>query len=328
MAVGIDDQLRGHETMMYRRAMTITARSAKSLTAAAKPGQKSSHRSRVRAGTYSVEVGDEIVTGWHSHEFHQVEYAFEGIAEVQTEHARFLLPPQQAVWIPAGVEHCSTLTRVKMVSVFFDPTMGLPAGDRVRILAAAPVIREMILYARRWPVSRETSDPMAEAYFKALAFLVAEWLEHETPLCLPTASDALVAAAMDYTMDHLSGVTISDLCREVGTSERSLRRAFVADTGMPWRQYLQESRLLKAMALLAERDHSLLDVSMAVGFESPSAFTRAFRRYASESPSQYRRRVATASVKASTITESSSEEAGRVIRGWSRIGRRETNIHI
>jgi AraC-like DNA-binding protein/quercetin dioxygenase-like cupin family protein len=311
---------------MYRPVMTITARSAKSLTAAAKPDD----RSRVRAGTYSVEVGDEIVTGWHSHEFHQVEYAFEGIAEVQTGSARFLLPPQQAVWIPAGVEHCSTLTRVKMVSVFFDPsffdaTIELPAGDRVRILAAAPVIREMILYARRWPISRDASDVMADSYFKALAFLVAEWLEHETPLCLPTASDALVGAAMEYTKDHLARVTISDLCRDVGTSERSLRRAFVADAGMPWRQYLQESRLLKAMALLAERDHSLLDVSIAVGFESPSAFTRAFRRYAGESPSQYRRRIASASTRPAWLAETSSEDAGRVIRGWSRIGRRDTS---
>jgi len=303
---------------MYRPDMTVTARSAKSLTGAANPG---SGGTPVRAGTYSVELGDDVVTGWHSHDFHQVEYAFEGIAEVQTETARFLLPPQQAVWIPAGVEHCSTLTRVKTVSVFFDPAMDLPAGDRVRILAAAPVIREMILYARRWPISRPRSDPMADAFFAALAYLVAEWLDHETPLCLPTATDPLVAAAMDYAGDHLARATMTELCREVGASERSLRRAFVADTGMSWRQYLQESRLLKAMALLAESDLSLLDISLAVGFESASAFTRSFRRYAGESPSEYRRRVRTPQPAPASFSPASSEEAGEVIRSWSHPGR-------
>jgi AraC-like DNA-binding protein/mannose-6-phosphate isomerase-like protein (cupin superfamily) len=304
--------------MMYRPAMTVPARSAKSLTGPANPGAE---EAPVRAGTYSVELGDDVVTGWHSHDLHQVEYAFEGIAEVQTETARFLLPPQQAVWIPAGVEHCSTLTRVKTVSVFFDPSMGLPAGDRVRILAAAPVIREMILYARRWPISRARSDPMADSFFTALAHLVAEWLDHETPLCLPTASDPLVAAAMDYTGDHLAEATLSALCREVGASERSLRRAFVADTGMSWRQYLQESRLLKAMAMLAESDLSLLDISLAVGFDSASAFTRSFRRYAGESPSEYRRRVRTAQPAPAPFSAASADVAGQVIRGWSHLGR-------
>jgi AraC-like DNA-binding protein/mannose-6-phosphate isomerase-like protein (cupin superfamily) len=304
--------------MMYGPDMTVTARSAKSLAGAANPAAAGA---TVRAGTYSVELGDEVVTGWHSHDLHQLEYAFEGIAEVQTETARFLLPPQQAVWIPAGVDHCSTLTRVKTVSVFFDPSMGLPAGDRVRILAAAPVIREMILYARRWPMSREGSEPMADAFFAALAYLVAEWLDHETPLCLPTASDPLVAAAMDYADDHLADATMGEMCREVGTSERSLRRAFVADTGMSWRRYLQESRLLKAMALLAESDLSLLDISLAVGFDSASAFTRSFRRYAGESPSEYRRRVRTPHSGPASISPTSSERVGEVIRGWSHLGR-------
>jgi len=60
---------------------------------------------------------------------------------------------------------------------------------------------------------------------------------------------------------------------------------------MSWRQYLQESRLLKSMALLAEGDQSTLTIAMSVGFESASAFTRAFHRYAGETPKSYRRRT-------------------------------------
>jgi AraC-like DNA-binding protein len=46
------------------------------------------------------------------------------------------------------------------------------------------------------------------------------------------------------------------------------------------------------MALLAEPGRTVLDVSIAVGFDSVSAFTRAFRREIGEAPSAYRRRVA------------------------------------
>ena len=247
----------------------------------------------VRAGTYALEVGDEVVTGWHSHDMHQLEYAFDGIAEVETATARYLLPPQQAMWIPAGVAHCSTWTHVKAVSVFFDPAMGLLAGDRVRILAAAPVIREMTLYGKRWPINRTCKDPMADAFFEALAYLVVEWLDHETPLCLPTTTDPLVAAAMDYTNEHLSDVSLPKVCAAVGASERSLRRAFVPATGMSWRRYLLESRLLKAMALLAQngQNENVIAIALAVGFQSVSAFTRAFGKYTGETPTGYRQRV-------------------------------------
>lgn len=273
--------------------MAVPARSSQILPVSASVRHEGVDASVVGAGTYALEFGEEVITGWHSHDLHQLEYAFEGVAQVETATARYLLPPQQAVWIPAGTVHNSTLTNVKGVSVFFDPAMGLAAGDRVRILAAAPVIREMILYAKRWPISRTSKNLMADAFFEALAYLVVEWLDHETPLCLPTTSDPLVAAAMDYTNEHLADVSLPEVCAAVGTSERSLRRAFVAATGMSWRRYLLESRLLKAMALLAQggQNQNVIAIAIAVGFESVSAFTRAFGRYVGETPTAYRQRV-------------------------------------
>ena len=127
---------------------------------------------------------------------------------------------------------------------------------------------------------------------------VLEWLDRETPLSLPTSSDPLLIAVMAYTNAHLDSVVLGDVCRAVGVSERSLRRAFSSSVGMSWRQYLLTSRLLRAMALLAEPRPSVLEVSTNVGFESVSAFARAFGRYTGETPSSYRRRVAVSSSEA------------------------------
>jgi len=243
----------------------------------------------VDAGTY-VYDGPDMVTGWHSHELHQLEYAFQGTIEVETEAAHYLLPSQQAAWIPAGLSHRSTLKGVRTISVFFVPDLVADEGARARILPAATVIREMILYGVRWPISRPQSDPAADSFFTALAGLVLEWLDDETPLCLPTTHDPLVRAVMEHTNANLATVTAAEVCRTVGVSERSLRRAFPAATGMTWRQYLFESRLLRAMALLAEPGPTILDVANVVGFEG-SSFSRAFLRHTGETPSAYRRRV-------------------------------------
>jgi AraC-like DNA-binding protein len=248
--------------------------------------------STVRAGTYLHEAPD-LVTGWHRHDLHEVVYAFEGVAEVETERFRYLLPPQRAMWIPAGLEHCTTLNRVRSVAVLFDPKMIRGTGTHARVVGVAPVLREMMIHATRWPISRPHSDPAADAFFEALAGVTREAIEEEAPLCLPNSADPVVQAIMAATQADLAGITSERVCAAVGISQRTLRRRFRTATRMPWQEYLLASRMLRAMSLLTERRRSVLEVSIEVGFESASAFSRSFARFAGETPSAYRKRVAT-----------------------------------
>jgi AraC-like DNA-binding protein len=250
----------------------------------------------VRAGTFAWD-GPDVDSGWHSHPYHQIEYALDGTAEVETPDGRYLLPPQQAIWIPARLPHLTTLRRLRSVAVFFEPAMIAVPTTRARVLAAAPVVREMIAYATRWPIGRASSDATADTSFDVLANLVVEWLDKETPLWLPTTTDPLLKAVMAHTDEHLATVTAASVCRAVGLSERTLRRRFPEVVGMTWRAYLLQCRLLRAMTLLAEGGASILDVATAVGFDSPSAFTRAFRRTTGESPSDYRTRAHAGSLR-------------------------------
>jgi AraC-like DNA-binding protein len=246
---------------------------------------------RPRAGTFAYS-GDELVTPWHSHNLHQIEYALKGVVEVETATAHYLLPPQQAAWIPAGLLHQTTIaTSVRTVSVFFDPVLVPAGGDRVRILGIAPVMRELIIFGQRWPIERTETDSIADAYFGVLGSLVAEALDGETPLSLPTSDQPIVAAALAYTNSHLDSVSATSVSRAIGVSERTLRRQFRSNLDMSWRAYLLQARLLRSMALLAEPEPSILRVASEVGFESASAFARAFVGRTGETPSGYRRRV-------------------------------------
>jgi AraC-like DNA-binding protein len=287
--------------------MTVSASSARVFAGSAnsanpaKIGRVELRRGgRARAGSYLYE-GDRLaslVTGWHSHDLHQIQYAIGGVVEVETASAHYLLPPQQAAWIPVGLEHQATMNPdVRSVAVMFDPAL-LPHLDiqdnRARILAVSPLIRQMMIYALRWPIGRAESDPVSDGFFQTLGHLVFEALEiggdHETPLSLPTSTNPIVAAAMSYTKAHLASVTAVDVSRAVAVSERTLRRQFDAAIGMSWRTYLLHARMLRAMALLAAPRQSVQQTATAVGFDSLSAFTRAFTAFCGETPSTYRQR--------------------------------------
>jgi AraC-like DNA-binding protein/quercetin dioxygenase-like cupin family protein len=246
---------------------------------------------RAMAGSYLYE-GDGLITGWHSHEVHQIEYAMHGVVEVETDSAHYLLPPQQAAWIPVGLEHQAVMNPdVKTVAVMFDPALISDAGDRARIIAVSPLIREMMSYALRWPIDRAHGDDVSDGFFRTLAQLVSEALDHEAPLSLPTSEHPIVAAAMAHTKSRLDSVTVDEVSRAVSVSQRTLRRLFQDTLGLSWRTYLLHARMLKAMALLAAPGQSVQATSSAVGFDSVSAFTRCFVQFCGETPSAYRRRV-------------------------------------
>ena len=250
---------------------------------------------RALAGSYLYH-GDELITGWHSHDVHQIEYAVGGVVEVETDSAHYLLPPQQAAWIPVGLEHQARMNpNVRTVAVMFDPLLLPDGGDRARIIAVSPLIREMMLYALRWPIDRRPGsaedERVSDSFFRTLADLVREALDHEAPLSLPTSEHPTVAAAMAYTKAHLDTVTVDDVSRAVAVSERTLRRLFQETLGIPWRTYLLHARMLRAMALLAAPGQSVQETSSAVGFDSLSSFTRAFTQFCGETPTTYRKRV-------------------------------------
>jgi AraC-like DNA-binding protein len=276
--------------------MTVSAQSARGLAEPANVARVELRRGGpVLAGSYLYE-GDLLVTGWHVHDVHQIEYAIGGVVEVETAAGHYLLPPQQAAWIPAGLQHQATMNpSVKTLAVMFDPAVIPDGGDRARILAVSPLLREMLLYALRWPIDRGAGaaeeDGVSDSFFLTLANLVSDALDHEAPLSLPTSEDPVVAAAMDYTKDHLQSVSLDEVCRAVAVSERTLRRQFQSEVGLSWRTYLLHARMLRAMALLAAPGQSVQHTASAVGFESMGSFTRAFAQFCGETPSSYGRRV-------------------------------------
>jgi AraC-like DNA-binding protein len=273
--------------------MTVPADSAKDQVQTATTGLVDLRESgRWVGGSHMHDGGGQLVTGRHFHDVHEIEYACRGVVEVKTQAGHYLLPPHQAAWIPAGLQHQTTLNADgRTLAVLFEPRLVPAAGDRVRIIAVSALLREMMLYSERWPISRTESGVEADSFFQALGYVVADALEDEMPLNLPVSADPVVTAATDYTRAHLDRVAVRDVTRAARVSERTLRRIFNTHLGMSWRSYLLRARVLRSMALLSQPDRSVLEVSIAVGFDDVGAFARSFARHCGETPSAYKRRI-------------------------------------
>lgn len=98
-------------------------------------------------------------------------------------------------------------------------------------------------------------------------------------------------AVLAYINENLEGdLSVRTLSRVANFSEFHFHRQFTAFVGVPVARYVQLMRLRGAAHRLVSRaDHSVLEAALGAGFESPEAFSRAFRRAFGMSPSAFRK---------------------------------------
>ena len=80
---------------------------------------------------------------------------------------------------------------------------------------------------------------------------------------------------------------IPDIARELGMSERTLRRR-LAESGVSFQALLDGLKKNRALELLANPDLPVAQISSAVGFTDPHNFRRAFRRWTGSTPGALR----------------------------------------
>lgn len=87
-------------------------------------------------------------------------------------------------------------------------------------------------------------------------------------------------------------VSIEQMCSSLGYNRAYLSRIFKKETGFTPVTYLLKLRIDKSRQLLRERPElSIEQIAASVGLTDPLYFSRQFRRFHHESPSEYRRAV-------------------------------------
>lgn len=81
--------------------------------------------------------------------------------------------------------------------------------------------------------------------------------------------------------------TLSSIASEFAMSARTLQRR-LAECGHSFQNVVDRARKDLAQRLLMETDYSLAEVAFLTGFSEQSGFTRAFKRWAGQTPRSYR----------------------------------------
>ena len=218
---------------------------------------------------------------WHVHEDHQLAWASAGVLTVLTGGTTWVLPPSRALWIPAGLPHETGASgRATMRSVYVPPGMSPVTWDAPTVVAASPLLAEVIGY-----LSGElTADPARARGGAAVRPADAAPGNHaERAVPRDPIAGAVARQLSDNPADQR---TLAEWGRAVGASERTLARAFVTATGLPFGRWRTLLRLQSALPLLASGE-VVSRIAARVGYETPSAFIAAFRRETGTTPAAY-----------------------------------------
>lgn len=240
---------------------------------------------------------------WHVHRWPHLLYAVSGTMQVEVEDALWLLPPQRAAWIAAEVPHrtvCFVPTQFQ--AIFIDPQQ-FEAMLPTRVFAVTPLAREMIRYALRWGVERDPADEMANQFFRTLVMLCRQWMADELALRLPRPQSEPLQRVVNYVLGELDVADLAAAAALIAVSPRTLRRQMQREMQITWRQFLHDARMMRAMELLASGEHTVLEVALVVGYNSLSAFTKAFTIFTGENPSRYLARCVSPSSPVSNFNE-------------------------
>jgi AraC-like DNA-binding protein len=131
---------------------------------------------------------------------------------------------------------------------------------------------------------------LAEILFiEVLRLYMSEQRETRTGW-LAGVSDRIVGAALSEMHERPSHPwTLDDLARTVGTSRSVLAERFQLLVGNSPIQYLTQWRMLLAANMLSRSNTPLSRVAQDVGYQTDTAFSRAFRREFGAPPAAWRR---------------------------------------
>ncbi|RAR52288.1 AraC family transcriptional regulator [Paraburkholderia unamae] len=245
------------------------------------------------ASVMAKEYADGLTVGEHRHVRAQLIYATHGAIEVTVGQSLWLLAPQRALWMPAGMPHAMRARGAVSLRSPYIRAESCPHGfpETPHAVNVTPLLRELILRAVSIPLDNEPAGRDALVIAHLLAEI--EWVPGY-PLRMPGGGDRRLKRVCDAMLRAPADArTLDAWADEAGASTRTLARLFLAETGVSFVHWRQLMRVQHALPLLAGGT-PVAEVSLALGYETPGAFAAMFRRVTGTTPSAYFRLSETA----------------------------------
>ncbi|MEM9203437.1 MAG: helix-turn-helix transcriptional regulator [Actinomycetota bacterium] len=235
---------------------------------------------RVRAVRFSYPAHHS--TGEHVHDDHQLVYAGDGVLSVETATFRWVLPSQQAAWIPAGEAHTVVAESDATMATLYVEPLGAPTLDELTVFDVSPLLRHLVL------ALLDDSVGSADARARVEQVVLDQLdLASEVPVRLSRVRDPRLRAVVDaLEVDPRDRRTLAQFGATIGAGERTLQRLFLAETGTTFGRWRTTYRLQHGLVWLG-RGASVTTAATRSGYDQPSAFIAAFKIAFGVTPGQY-----------------------------------------
>lgn len=106
---------------------------------------------------------------------------------------------------------------------------------------------------------------------------------------IPSKGNEIIKKAIRYISQNFSrSLTLDEVAEHVHLNSAYFSTLFKQSTGSSFKEYLNMVRIEESKRLLANTDYSIIDISLATGFEDQSYFSKVFKKYTGLTPKQYR----------------------------------------
>lgn len=221
----------------------------------------------------------------HSHKKGQLVVASHGSVMCRAPGGLWIVPPQGAVWIPAGILHSNCVADFgRIYTVFIDPQVSMLPRACCTLMITS-LVRELIHRLSVFPPLYPPEGPTSRLGRVLLDELVQMSTTEE--MYLPISADSrlqhLAAALLQNPGDRS---TMDEMAARYAMSESTFARLVAKETGMTFGRWRQRLHILVAMQRLTAGS-SVQAVSLDLGYESPSAFITMFKKTMGKSPRRF-----------------------------------------
>ncbi len=219
----------------------------------------------------------------HTHSTLQVMFSLDGTIAASTSHSEWRAPPQSMIWIAPQVPHGLAVSRPCTVFSMHIANSEGAGLDDCNVSSTSSLVMELVAYLAR---GDRASDRSRQA---CLQQIIREELKKmrfsacKMQLPLDRRAARVARAILAEPSDPR---TLQDWASEVGACERTLSRAFERQTGLSFKKWQQRSRLLRAVELLRQQV-PVVQVALAIGYDSASAFIAVFRKEYGVTPGSF-----------------------------------------
>lgn len=230
---------------------------------------------------------------YHSHTKGQLSYVEGGLAYLQVNDKKYVIPAKHYFWVPQGLTHVLKIGHSGTVlrSLFFytHDDDSHPFYSEVGIYPINDLLLEMIKYSESW-YGHISPGESQFLFLSVIKNILPEISNKRLPIALPFCENERIQPILDYLLLHISDShSLQSIGYEFGISERSLSRLFQQTLATSFLQYLKLLRIIKSIELMLQTDLSINEIAYEVGYGSLSAFSDVFMQLTNSRPSDFKK---------------------------------------